>query len=104
MVTLENVLSRLNHLILGNNPNQHSPSIRTLRVMDEQTVKFLKLPEEALSAFLPLEEWLPKAEYQPIGDLKLCSDPELLNHSAKLLECLPENSKVPRSKLYCRQI
>ncbi|KAF2186902.1 hypothetical protein K469DRAFT_686126 [Zopfia rhizophila CBS 207.26] len=62
--------------------------------MDKQTADFFKLSQEnALSALLPLEEWLPKAEYQQIGDLGLCSDQKLVELSKELLEYLSEDVK-----------
>jgi len=61
--------------------------------MAEHLVK-CTLPEAALSDLEQLAEWLLKVDYQPVGNIKLCSDQNLVRHSAQLLEHLPNNIKT----------
>jgi hypothetical protein len=57
------------------------------------------LPDEALTEFKQLREWLLRVDYQPVGNLKLYADQNLVGHSAKLLEFLRDDIKVSTDPL-----
>jgi hypothetical protein len=59
-------------------------------------VEFFQFRKDASGALKTLENWLVHARCETYGDLKLCSDPELVKQSADLLEHLPEDIKVSR--------